>query len=155
MDGWQATKEALAAALEGISIEIDGPAAIWQAVAMVHTKPPTSIEPADLPCIVLGQSTLDDEWDSGGAFERYELTASLLLKDENAGRAVELTEHYRAQIKERIRRLPALRAGPALVTGGVSFTAVTDLIWNAQAYAGFQFTIPLGIEAAVEFGTGF
>jgi hypothetical protein len=152
---WQDAKDALAIALEGLTATLpdgaDGDTAS-SAVRRVFTAPPASIEPGDLPCIILGQSTLQDDW-GPEALSEYELTCSLVLRDEDIARAVEWTEAYRERVKTTLRQNVSL-GGAVSVINGVSFTAVQDISWAGGGYTGFQFTMPIEMYEAVDFAVG-
>ena len=153
---WADAKSALKIALEGLVAEIpdgDDGDTVERTIQAVHKTPPASIEPGDVPCIVMGESTLDDDWGPEGLSE-YGLTCSLLLRDEDVARAVEWAEAFREVVKDALRLNVSL-GGAISVINGVSFTAVSgDLIWAGRAWTGFRFTLPMVVFEAVDFAVG-
>ncbi len=155
MSAWTDTKTALAARLTTVSITLP----IEQSLKRVYVNPPASIEQSDLPCIVLGESPLDDEWASSLAREHYRLTASLLLRDEDAARGNELVEAYREDIKRVLRGNqtlldPVTPTDPhAGIFEGPTFTEPQDIAYQNQRYGGIQFVVPIVVtDSAPGFG---
>lgn len=152
---WQDAKDALAIALEGLTATLpdgDDGDTVDRTIQAVFTAPPASIEPGNLPCIVLGASTLRDDW-GPEALSEYELTCSLLLRDEDIARAVEWTEAFREQVKTELRLNVSL-GGAVSVINGVSFTAAQDVTWAGMVFTGFLFTLPIEMYEAVDFAIG-
>lgn len=151
---WRLAKEELALRLAPVAI--DDP--IEQALKKVYADPPASIEPGMLPCIVFGQSTLDEDWESALAHERYDLTGSLLLRDQDVKRAVEIVEAYRGELQIKLRKnltllVPEENAHQAHagIFAGPRFTAVTPLRFGTGVYVGCQFTTSIQITVPVEY----
>lgn len=160
MSGWNEAKDALAGRL-GPPFRASGGVAITapvaQAIRHVYTEPPAAIESAQFPCIVFGESSLDDEWSSSLAREKYELTCSLFLRDEDAARAVELVEAYREAIKAKLRKnLTLLVPGGgndthAGIFAGPTFTPAGVISYGAANHVGCQFTVPVILTMPVTY----
>lgn len=150
---WRTAKEALAVRLATIAITDP----VTQSIAKVFPDPPASIEPGLLPCIVFGESSMDDEWGSSVARERYVLTCTLMLRDEDSERASDLVESYRDALKEKLRHnlallVPATPTSPhAGIFEGPSFTAPGDVLYGTARYLGFQFTVSVIVTEPVTF----
>lgn len=154
---WADAKQALSLVLDGLTATIpdgdDGDVSA-RAVQAVFKQPPASIEKGNLPCIVFGESTLSDDWGPGLSSQNYELTCSLMLRDEDIARAVEWTEAFRDAVMRELWKNTMLGAA-ATVVNGARFTAAQDVFDGARnAYTGFQFTLPIVIEETVNFAVG-
>lgn len=158
MGDWATAKEALATALEAVAVSLDlggdtGASPFAQDIAHVFRQPPASIEPGLLPCIVLGVSSMSDEWDSAVAREVYELECFLLLRHEDAESAVQLVEAYREDIRDVLRQHVNL-GGAAQVVNGAEFGRLSSIGFAGQEYAGFAFTLPIVLSGPVTFAGG-
>jgi hypothetical protein len=146
---WAQAKAKLVTALSSAAIT----SPIAQTIAKVYGEPPASIEPGNLPCIILGASSMDDEWDSGLAREMYELECFLLLRNEDAAVAVQLVEAYRDAVRDKLR-LNVTLGGTAQVVNGARFGRLTSIGYANEAYPGFTFTLPIVLSGPVTFGGG-
>lgn len=162
---WHAVQEALATALAaasdatptpGVHVDIDlgSEPNFEQSIGAVFVDPPASIEPGELPCILLGDDSFSDEWVSSLAVEEYEQQAFLLLRDEDAEVSTQLCKAYRQDIKRVLRR--HVKLGLAVVTlHGARFGNMGVIDYAGQSYVGFPFSVNITVnDAAPGFAAG-
>jgi hypothetical protein len=138
---WRAVEVALAPRLKvAVSVDLGGEEAFAQSIAHVFVDPPASVEPGDLPCILLGDSPFDDEWDSALALETYALECFLMLRDEDAEVAQQLTKAYRQSLRDALRA--NVKVGRSDTTlQGASFGPIAAVTYAGRDYLGFRFNV--------------
>lgn len=137
---WAEAKAALGVKLA--TVAVTSPAA--QSIEKVFTEPPTSIEEGLLPCIVLGDSSFEDEWSSGLALESYEVECFLFLRNEDVQQALLYAESYRQAVKDKLRASVKLGRSEVTLQGG-AFGRMQSYAYAGKPFDGFTFTVRLTI----------
>ncbi len=147
---WGTAKDALATILASVTATVDD---MEHVIARVYTEPPAKVQ--DVPCAILGNSSLEVDRGAGTGVERYDLTISFLLRNADPDEAVRLMEAWRAAIVAELNRPRSItledsdNASQADVVGELDFGEFGMITWAGDEFDGFELRLPIVLTTAL------